>query len=157
MGQKFFMFLIFLVEHQMILMDRSVSASTKVFHFPGEFPNVIAKQLSSAFRIHLRRIIRGGGKISDCEVLLAREENSPKAQEPADDWLELSDISGNDLWESKTLQLERGADLQVPVHRIRDWDVMIPMHFETVVEALERQRFQDTRFVFQAGVHVNPG
>ena len=96
------------------------------------------------------------------DQLLRADEEPALGDAPAtaDHWLELSDISGDDLWESKALALEcRSVSRDSPLknNSLGIWDVMIPNDHENVLEALAQQRFQDSRFIFHAGVHVNPG
>jgi hypothetical protein len=74
------------------------------------------------------------------------------------DWKEVSDITGDDLWESKSLKQPHNDAGDASFGHLRPWDMLIPRQYETILSAISAQRYQDARVVFQERyLHVHSG
>jgi hypothetical protein len=89
----------------------------------------------------------------DCDIEMSANKPKPKSDDTL--WMEVSDISGEDLWESKILGPAGG--LNETTGELRSWDIRIPDQFESVIDALEKQRYQGSRLVFLSGIHIMEG
>ena len=121
-------------------------------------PNILHRldscQLLNKEKHHVRaqaNELRGGCLDFD------QEGKRPFAEKTLD-WKEVSDISGDNLWESKICHSFPNGAWDVSLGQLRSWDLLIPRQHETILGAIAAQRFQDARAVFQERhLHVHPG